>query len=430
MLQTEITRPKKLKTEERVNLVRDLLNDLLEIIGANLGQLNPPQEPAKSGAKAVVDARSGARVVHATVSTIDYLRLTAVANNLFQRPPFDHLQDPIYRRLIRAMLQLYLIPESKIAGFSDNWQKAQKIEDVSSYSIIDGLQRRFCYGLAILLLCLKDEVVTRGLLTQEEYDKQYAKILEEAELEKVLQQPVRLELFYNIDISGLLHWMVTTNTAQRQMATDIQLEIMQHPLLVKMKQDGIDFLQDSERMPGRGKPRDQFRASDLVTATRAYLEANPQVRKKQLTESFLEADADYLQDPGDVDVLSHVLRRLTRELHPALIDAYDGQPQRQYILSSKETVTIAVMAAFGKLAREVGRERLDMDIDRLMKLFDGSEDPWDLETYESCLQDIQYSRGRHTRNLIYHTFLPFLLGATSAGLDWDQAYTMYVKSAS
>ena len=51
----------------------------------------------------------------------------------------------------------------------------------------------------------------------------------------VLQRQMRYEIFWNIDLAGLLHYMVTFNTGQRKMALRVQLEIMSRPLLEELE---------------------------------------------------------------------------------------------------------------------------------------------------------------------------------------------------
>src|SRR5438034_7127862 len=49
------------------------------------------------------------------------------------------------------------------------------------------------------------------------------------------QRIIRYEVFSEIDLSGLLHYMVTFNTGQRRMSLAVQLEIMRQPLIEELE---------------------------------------------------------------------------------------------------------------------------------------------------------------------------------------------------
>jgi|ERR1017187_6477063 hypothetical protein len=81
---------------------------------------------------------------------------------------------------------------------------------------------------------------------------------------------------------GLLHYMVTFNTGQRRMSLDVQLEIMQRPLIDELALSAnIPIWHETQNVPGKAKPKEQFSASDLIISARAFITSNPQVKKQE-----------------------------------------------------------------------------------------------------------------------------------------------------
>src|SRR5215469_6665888 len=90
-------------------------------------------------------------------------------------------------------------------------------------------------GSSVLLALDREKLVTDGVIPKEAWDyfKEPVDTLgaPRTAVEKVLEYTVRYEAFYQIDLQGLLHYMVTFNTAQRRMSIQVQLEIMNEPML-------------------------------------------------------------------------------------------------------------------------------------------------------------------------------------------------------
>jgi hypothetical protein len=55
--------------------------------------------------------------------------------------------------------------------------------------------------------------------------------------EELLKRTTRHEIFWNIGLEELLHYLVTFNTGQRSMSVQVQLEIMRKPLLDALEHD-------------------------------------------------------------------------------------------------------------------------------------------------------------------------------------------------
>ena len=103
------------------------------------------------------------------------------------------------------------------------------------YSVIDGLQRLYCFCIALLVVWQREKLLQERCITQAAWD--YLKDVVEkspdpkSATEELLKRKTRYEIFWNIGLEELLHYMVTFNTGQRSMSVQVQLEIMRKPLL-------------------------------------------------------------------------------------------------------------------------------------------------------------------------------------------------------
>jgi hypothetical protein len=115
----------------------------------------------------VEDPKTQGKIGHVREQLGSYIQRLSVQDNFFQRPPFDHLTDPIYRRLIRDFIDGAAMPESKIAALS--WVGGVRALDASDlrYSIIDGLQRLYCFLIAILLVWRREQLVQDRIIPAE-----------------------------------------------------------------------------------------------------------------------------------------------------------------------------------------------------------------------------------------------------------------------
>ena len=115
----------------------------------------------------VKDSKTGGWIGHVEESMGVFLQRVSVEDNFSQRPPFDHTKDSIYQRLIRDFIKGAAMPESKVAALGGAQEPRVGSLDAPGidYSIIDGLQRQFCYGLALLLVWRREALVNEGLIT-------------------------------------------------------------------------------------------------------------------------------------------------------------------------------------------------------------------------------------------------------------------------
>lgn len=107
--------------------------------------------------------------------------------------------------------------------------------------MIEGLQRLYCYCIAILIVWQREKLIEDRCIPKDAWDYLKAAVEENADpkaaTEEILKRMTRYEIFWNIDLEGLLHYMVTFNTGQRRMSLEVRLDIMQRPLLKALEHD-------------------------------------------------------------------------------------------------------------------------------------------------------------------------------------------------
>jgi hypothetical protein len=423
---------------ERLLTLRDRLVhvvDELRAAGVVLPELKPIEltEPA-----ADVDPKTKAMIGKVKESIGEYIQRASIVENQSQRPGFDHLAEPVYRRLMWDLTyHNALLPEAKVAvlSASDSRPVTSLNEDDVKYSVIDGLQRLNCILLSILLLLRGEELLDMGLITPDAWDYFRAAVEElhakhgspKAAVEHLLKQPIRYEVFFNINLSTLVSYMVTFNTAQKRMSLQHQLEIMQQPL-VRRLHTRIDVFDDLKKLPGMTKPKNQFAASDLLLGVQAFVTADPQVSAEEEAERLLESD-DFtsIDNLGDVDELFDVFLRICTDIQRQIVSVYESDPSRAYLLSHSKIFLIGMCAACGHVRNTKGIKELHKAIDTLVnKLKAPTEDPLNLDAYTTATESISSSRGKTLRNLVYATFKQFFYGSTP-DLDWKDSMTLVSK---
>jgi hypothetical protein len=416
--------PTKLQRTEKIReLICRLPEDLME--GGFGSELQPPG-PIVLLAGPMLDPKTGGWIGHVEEPLGTYIQRVTIDQNFSQRPPFDHVTDPIYKRLIRDFIEGAVMPESKVAALSRTAgdRKAGSLDEPDFVtSVIDGLQRLYCEGIAILLVWRRDELVRDGALPADawEYFKESVAAAGEPEAatSELLKRIMRYEIFYNIDLAGLLHYMVTFNTGQRRMSLPVQLEIMQRPLIDELEHRAkIPVWHEISKMPGLQRPKDKFSASDLVMATRSFITNNAQLTAAVEAERFMDEDQAYLDNVGDIKDVVHALGRVATEIHPLVSRRYASDSSRRFILSSGGIFLQSLIAACGYMRNRNNMKMLDGALDKLRHLLESpDEDPLNLEDYSKALLMITTSRGKAIRRLVYDTFLRFFGGATTE-LEW------------
>jgi hypothetical protein len=413
------------RSDRSENVRKQLLSLSADLMDDGFAALLPPPQPIKTVSPPVHDPKTEGWIGHVEEPLGSYIQRVSVVDNFSQRPPFDHVNDPIYRRLIKDFLHGAAMPESKVACLSQGAKngKAETLEvpDVY-YSVIDGLQRLYCYSLAILMVWRREALVQQGLMPQEAWDYFVESVQATGDsktaTEELLKRPTRYEVFYNIDLGGLLHYMVTFNTGQRRMSLDVQLEIMRGPLIRELEAIGIPIWHDISSVPGVRQPKEKFAAADLVLATQAFITNNAHVSASTEAERFLNESQTYLDNVGDIKDVARMLQRITTELHPEMMKVYVDDPSRRYILSGGSTFLLSLCAACGYVRNRGNMKAMEASLDKLLKeVKKPVDDPLNLSDYQKALSTITSSRGKATRRLVYDTFLRFFNGA-STELEW------------
>jgi len=416
-------RAKKPTRLERSRKLHDAIVNLVqELQSAGFAPVAAPPGPIAMVGPEIEDPKTGGKIGHARESLAGYIQRLSVDDNFFQRPPFDHVTDPIYRRLIRDFIDGAAMPESKIAALS--WSGGVRSLEAPDlrFSIIDGLQRLYCFLIAVLLVWRRERLVQDGLIPEEAWSFFAPSVNRLGEpqpaTENLLQRVIGYEIFYAISLAGLLHYMVTFNSSQRRMSLRVQLEIMKKPLIEHLKSEGIPIWEDLGRMPGEQRPKDKFLASDIVLATQAFITHNAQVTRAVETERFLDENQPYLDNIGDITDIMKTLKRISSEIHAKIAQAYEANPNQRFLMTGGDPFLLGFVAACGYVRNRGNMEILDKALDRLLAEFErGETDPLRFEDYQRALDMIDASRGKEARRLVDDTFRRFFLGVTT-DLDW------------
>src|ERR1700733_15236597 len=395
---------------ERQEILRERIKRLsADLDAAGVGDLLSIPGGVKPIAAETSDVKTGGYIGHIEEELGTYIQRVSIVENFYQRQPFDHLNDKIYLRLIRDFILKAAMPEAKVAALDGRGGRLKSLKEANvKYSVIDGLQRLYCYCIAILLVWQREKLIEDRCITKEAWDYLKDAIEHSGKpkdaVEEILERKIRYEIFWNIDLEGLLHYMVTYNTGQRRMSLEVQLEIMQRPLLQALEHDAkIPIFQDNQNIPGKQKPKNEFSASDLVMATRAFIEFNPQLKKPDEAEGLLEREKGYTDiqssfDVGDIRDVVATLKKITIELHPKLMEKYANNPNYRYILSGGGVFLLGFTAACGKVRNMLNMTSLEGALERLSKeLEKPDEDPLNLEEYQRTLASIKSSRGKAVR---------------------------------
>jgi hypothetical protein len=420
------------KTERQELLRQRVLSLKDDLEAAGFGPLLKVPGPVQYLGEPIQDPKTGGSIAHVEEELGTYIQRVRVVENFYQRQPFEHLEDKIYRRLIRDFIDGAAMPESKVAALGLHGGHCTSLSDQGiRNSVIDGLQRLYCFCIALLVVWQREKLLQDRCITQAAWDylkDVVQKIADPKEAtEALLKRITRFEIFWNIGLEELLHYMVTFNTGQRSMSVQVQLEIMRKPLLDALEHDAkITIFKDTENVQGRTKPKDYFAASDVVLATRAFIEYNPQLKKPDEAESLLETAAGFTDlqssfDVGDVTDVVSTMKRIGVDIHQAVMERYATNPANRYILSSGGIFLVSFAAACGKIRNMLNMTSLNGALERLMKeLRQPGDDPLNLEDYQRVVGNIKTSRGKAMRRLVYDTFLRFFNG-TTPHLDWEDA---------
>jgi hypothetical protein len=364
------------------------------------------------------DSKTGAMVVNALASVAFLLTRFSGLSHWFQRKTFHHTRDPIYQRLIVAILKGYYVPPLRVAAVA-NKGVVEEPESADDWTLIDGLQRTTCYIIAVLMAAFRDELVEEGCLDETIWKETFEEHAAVCDVDELLRRQQQMEVFYRIDLAGVLHFMLLLNGAQRQMNAKIQLELMNIPLIKMLEEEGIQLLKEQEKAADYKLEKSSFKGSNLIVGVQGYMQKNPQVMTTGEKESFLSEEGEYLAPVEDMDEVIEVLKIITGPLHKAVLHRLEST-----ILSEGEVFTTALMAAAGKFVHMTNFDQLIAALKRLVSDVDSGKDPLDLETYWEVYGGIKSGKGRKIRSIICTAFLEYFRGNCKA-LEWEENARVY-----
>lgn len=364
------------------------------------------------------DSKTGALVVNALASVAFLLTRFSGLAHWFQRKTFHHTRDNIYQRLIVAILKGHYVPPLRVAAVKDNGVVTE-VNQADDWTLIDGLQRTTCYIIAVLMVALGDELVDMGCIDENIWNEIFRDHAKACDINELLQRQQQMEVFYNIDLKGVLHFMLLLNAAQRQMNAKIQLELMNIPLIKLLEAQGIQLAKEQDKAADHKLVKANFKGSNLIVGVQGYMQKNPQVITTGETEAFLSDEAEYLAPVEDMDEVIQVLQIVTGPLHNAILDRLEST-----VLSEGEVFTTALMAAAGKYAEMTSFDQLIPALKRLVTDIEIGKDPLALDTYWKVYGGIKSGKGRKIRSIICTAFLEYFRG-NCRQLEWEENARVY-----
>jgi hypothetical protein len=109
---------------ERQELLRERIPRLKDDLeAAGFGTLLKMPGPIDQLALPVQDPKTGGSFAHVEEELGTYIQRVSVTDNFYQRQPFEHLEDKIYRRLIRDFIEGAAMPEARVAALGIHGEK-------------------------------------------------------------------------------------------------------------------------------------------------------------------------------------------------------------------------------------------------------------------------------------------------------------------
>jgi hypothetical protein len=409
-------KPKRVPVKEQYSNLQEACRNVVHHLKRKGVEI--PETSIKTVGDGLPDAKTNAMVINALATVAFLLTRFSGMSNWFQRKTFHHTRDPIYQRLIVAILKGYYVPPLRVAAVADEGV----IEDPTTaddWTLIDGLQRTTCFIIAVLMAALGEELVEMGCIDETNWNETFREHAEACDIKKLLVRQQQLEVFYRIDLAGVLHFMLLLNGAQRQMNAKIQLELMNVPLIKLLQKEGIQLVKEQEKAADYKLEKSSFKGSNLIVAVQAYMQKNPQVMTTEEKESFLSDEGEYLAPVEDMGDVIQVLKIVTGPLHNAMLKMLEST-----VLSEGEVFVTALMAAAAKKADMSSFEELLASLKRLVNDVEAGKDPMAIDTYWEVYRNIKAGKGRKIRSIICAGFLEYFRGNCKQ-LEWEENARVY-----
>jgi len=359
------------------------------------------------------DKATGGKCFNAYISIEQYILLVKDVyerSNLFQRRLFDIKRKLVYNKLVRDLVKGVVIPTISIY-IEDIDEIIQNMEvDQEKIRILDGLQRTNCILYAY------------ELLKNPEYDRlTYDKIEDPMPIKNFLSKPIRVEIWTNLTVNGILYKMISLNAGQTRMDEEHQFEVLELPLLKELEKQNINVFRKSEDRKRKGAHG--FLLSNIVEGVIAYNYESPFPNKQATAISLLDRLDVYKKRHDSTIVKSEVVMNdllwVLKDLHENIEIAYDTFPEFKWILAEKDTFFIPLMAAIGKARNEIEDiEDAKAHLIEILKL--DLDDPFNLKTFENISSSYTSGIGHKRRKLVYLAFLSYFRGL-AIDIDWNMA---------
>lgn len=419
------------KQEKLFQLIETFINEELEAITPK--GLRTATKAFNSNPN-LSDPRTGAKVTHVHTTLSEFIGVSSLRDNFYQRRLQNHLGDKIYKNLIISILEGHLIPELRVAALANKtklreFDLAQFKQGKLKLSIIDGLQRYCCFLIALYLAAKGESVVSEGIINPQQY-QDFAPYLKKDTLRTVLEANIRLEVYYNLEVKDLLKYMIIFNTAQKRMSLNHQLEIMEGAILQNLEENHKATF---ERDTNPGTKRNKFTGADLVLAIQAYLQQDHTLSKNSTTDDlFHNLKADESLVDIKIEEICKGVALMTNKLHPVVQDFYeevDEDKRSKYInilTNSTSQFVVPMMASLGRFVEEENGDQtlVCKSLSRIIQLFKDGHDAFDLDGYYATTDSIKSSRGATIKNLAERGFRNFWLEGKSKSINWAHAHRM------
>src|SRR5579862_2537007 len=157
---------------ERQEILRQRIVQLTdELEAAGFGSSLKVPNPVKPVAPEIPDPKTEGFIGHIEEDLGTYIQRVSIVENFYQRQPFDHMKDKIYRRLIRDFIDGATMPEAKVAAMDSTGGRLKGLQEQGvKYSVIDGLQRLYCYCIAILLVWKREKLIEERCIPADAWD--------------------------------------------------------------------------------------------------------------------------------------------------------------------------------------------------------------------------------------------------------------------
>ena len=257
----------------------------------------------------------------------------------------------VYKRLIADILQGALIPPISVIS-----NEFGADEENSPFLVLDGLQRTYCFKIALDILSKKEESTYYRTIKDSIPDFENPAFKNEDDFKK--NYKILVEIWTNMDITKTLYKMVVLNTGQKKMSLQHQLDILALELKKELEKE-LNILSSTNILTEKDIKSQKIKSSDLekkgyiklyalTEGLVSYLKGSPVKNKQDAVEYLFERLESFenLLSP----TVKEDIKFLLKNLHPNFKIKF--QEKEIYILSRYEPILIGLLASIGRLRKE------------------------------------------------------------------------------